>query len=250
MSMKIYFTCIFAAAILPQCVTAETGSTSSVELTYGIGVVGISGVYIGQEDALLPFPHLAASYGKWTFSIAKGIQFRALETATTNLSVAVVYDPAPETPNTALFAGLNRADGAALEIEASHDFGVFDIAAVVRRDVSQNHDGIGGEVSLGRSVMMGKALIEGRVGGSYLDSNYSNFLYGVAASEGNARRGGYDLNANWSPFVEVSAIVPMNDMTSIVAGFRHEILSKDISNSPLVATGERTTIGLTLIRQF
>jgi outer membrane scaffolding protein for murein synthesis (MipA/OmpV family) len=145
---------------------------------------------------------------------------------------------------------LNRKDGAAFEIEGSHGFGYFDIAATARRDVSQRNDGISGDLSLGRSITSRQILIEGRFGASFLDQNYGNALYGVAASDANLLRDTYDLDANWLPFGELSAIIPMGDTTSLGAGFRHEQLSQEISNSPLVDAEERTTLGLSFIRTF
>jgi outer membrane scaffolding protein for murein synthesis (MipA/OmpV family) len=93
-------------------------------------------------------------------------------------------------------------------------------------------------------------MIEARVGASYLDQNYGNAFYGVAASEANALRAAYDLDESWSPFIELSAIVPMTNTTALVAGFRHEQLSNEISDSPLVDADERTTLGLSFIRTF
>lgn len=248
--MKICLAAILAVTLVPTFASAEDKPVSGFELSFGFGLVGISGVYVGQKDELYPFPMIAVSRGKWSLSIPKGLQFHALQSATTNLTFALIYDPAPEMPNTALFAGLDRDDGAAFEVEASHDFGVFEIATTIQRDASQRHDGISGDISFGHNAFVGNTFIEGRLGANYLDENHSNFLYGVAADEVNALRGAYDLRASWTPFVEISAIVPINDETSLIGGFRHEQLSKEISRSPLIGTDERTTIGLTIVRSF
>ena len=92
--MKICLAGLMTVALLPTFATAEADPNAGFDLTYGAGLVGLSGVYVGQEDELLPFPVIAVAYGKWSLSVAKGIQFRALETATTNLSVGIIYDPA------------------------------------------------------------------------------------------------------------------------------------------------------------
>ena len=248
--MKIYLASLMAVAVLPTLAIAESDQNPRFDLTYGVGLAGLSGVYVAQDDELIPFPVFVLSHGKWSLSVDKVIQFHALETATTNLSFAIVYEPTPETPKTALFSGLDRDDGAALEINVSHDFGAFDVAGAIKRDVSQIHDGIGAEVSVGHTVTVGSAFVEGRLGGSYLDQNYGNYLYGVATSEANALCTAYNVKSNWSPYVEVSAILPINDLTTIVAGFRHEQLSQEISDSPLVGSDERTTMGLSIIRTF
>ena len=248
--MRTYLIAMMATAILPTFVTAQDATDEGISFTYGAGVTGLSGVYVGQDDELLVFPVLAVSLGQWSLSFAKGIQFQAVQTATTDLSFALIYDPIFETPNTPLVAGLARKDGAAFEIEGSNDLGLFDISATLTQDVSERHEGLSADLSLGRSLMVGQTLVEGRVGASYLDEKSGTYLYGVAATEANTLRNAYAVAANWSPYVELTAIVPMNDTTSLVAGFRHEQLSDEISNSPLVETDERTTMGLSIIRTF
>lgn len=248
--MKICLAAVMAVAVLPTFAGAQDASGRDLTFTYGIGVVGLSGVYVGQDDELLLFPVLGVSNGQWSLSIAKGLEFQAIATPTTRLSLALVYDAAADMPDTQLFAGLDREDGAAFEIEGSHDFGIFDVAAVVRRDVSQRHDGVSGDISIGHSTVIGQTLFEARAGASYLDQNYANAFYGVAASEANALRASYDPGESWSPFVEFSAIIPINDTASFVAGFRHEQLSDGITNSPLVDAEERTTLGLSVVRTF
>lgn len=248
--MKTYLIALTAAALLPSFGSAQDAADRGYTLTYGAGVAGLSGVYIGQDDELFAVPVLSATRGRWSLSLAKGLQFYAVQTATTDLSAALIYDPIFETPNTPLFAGLDRKDGAAFEIEGSHDFGLFDVSAKLTQDVSERHEGLSADLSLGHSFVVGQTLIEGRVGGSYLDEKSGAYLYGVAQNEANALRGAYAVAANWSPYVALTAIVPMNDTTALVAGFRHEQLSDEIANSPLVATDERTTMGLTIVRTF
>jgi len=220
--MKTCLATMVAAAILPTIAGAQHVTGQDLTFTYGVGVVGLSGVYVGQDDELLPFPVLGVSYGQWSLTIAKGIEFQAIATPTSRLSFALVYDPSADMPDTQLFADLDREDGVALEIEGSHNFGIFDIAATVRRDVSQRHDGVSGDLSIGRSTVIGQTLVEVRAVASYLDQNYGNALYGVGASEASALRASYSFDESWSPFVEFSAIVPINDTASFVAGFRHE----------------------------
>jgi outer membrane scaffolding protein for murein synthesis (MipA/OmpV family) len=105
MKMKTCLAAIMTVATLPTFATAQYAPSQGHTFTYGVGVVGLSGVYVGQDDERLPFPVLAASNGQWSLSFAKGIQFQALETSTTSLSFALVYAPAAATSNTLSLRG-------------------------------------------------------------------------------------------------------------------------------------------------
>ena len=74
--------------------------------------------------------------------------------------------------------------------------------------------------------------------------------YGAATSDANALLDAYNLNANWSSFVELATIVPVNETALFVAGFRREQLAQDISNTPFVNADARTTLGLSSICTF
>ena len=132
--MKKTFLCL--AVIWPAFGLAQETAIASqrlsngdgIQLSLGVGVAGVSGVYAGQDDELIPFPLFAATYGPLTLDITKGLEFRLWENATTNVTAAVVYNSAPDLPDTALFADLDRDDWIGGELFITHDLGAFDIA--------------------------------------------------------------------------------------------------------------------------
>lgn len=223
---------------------------NDVQFSIGFGLAGLSGLYEGQDDALLPFPLLRATYGPLTLDLTKGLEVRLWENDATRLAAAVVYNGALDLPDTALFEDLDRDDWIGGALSLTHDFGVFDIAVSGQVDVSDVHYGGNAELSVGRSLVVGRTLLEGRLGATYLDENQGNYLYGVADDEGNDLRAAYDVKESWTPHVDLSAFYGINANT-VVGGFvRHEEFPDEIADSPLLATGERTTFGLTLIRSF
>ena len=220
------------------------------QFSVGLGVVGLSGVYDGQDDELLPFPLLAATYGALTVDITKGLEVRLWENDTTRLSAGVVYNGAPDLPDTDLFDDLDRDDWVGGSLSATHDFGMFDVALSGQVDISDQHDGGDAELSVGRSFVMGRTLFEGRLGATYLDANQGNYLYGVATDEANDLRAAYDVKESWTPHVDLAVFYAVTDTTSVGGFFRHEEFPDEIAESPLLDTSERTTIGLTLVRTF
>ncbi len=237
------------ALLLPQAAGAQE-TRDRVELTYGAGLVGVSGVYVGEDDALLPYPHLAATYGNLTVSLGGGVEYALWTGKATTLSAALTYEGAPDLPDTALFAGLDRDDWIAAELALTHDLGLVDLALGLRADVSGTHDGGAAEVSVGRGFALGTAVVEGRIGASYMDARLAGHLFGVAPSEATALRAAYAPGASWTPHLDLSILYPLPGGTMIGGFFRHEALPNSISRSPLVGADERTILGLNLVRQF
>jgi outer membrane scaffolding protein for murein synthesis (MipA/OmpV family) len=249
--MKKYLASIMLVAIFPAVCLAQSEPAPDFECTFGAGLVGISGVYVDQKDELFAFPLFSVSYKQFTLGILEGVQYRAVETENTNISFSLVYDLFLDRPDTTLFAGLDRKDTVSFEVAASHNFGVFDISGSVKRDILNKHEGLSAEVSVGRSILIKSVHLEGRAGASYLDGNYGSYLYGIGINEANSLRNAFTVDPSWSPFVQLSAAVPViDDSTTLVGSFRHVELSKEISNSPLVGAGERTWFGLTIARRF
>jgi hypothetical protein len=50
MNMKICLAAMVAAAILPTIAGAQDATGQELTFTYGIGAVGLSGVYVGPDD--------------------------------------------------------------------------------------------------------------------------------------------------------------------------------------------------------
>ena len=97
---------------------------NDVQFSIGFGLAGLSGLYEEQDDALLPFPLLRATYGPLTLDLTKGLEVRLWENDATRLAAAVVYNGALDLPDTALFEDLDRDDWIGGALSLTHDFGV------------------------------------------------------------------------------------------------------------------------------
>ena len=247
--MKISFVLGCAAIVLPSLSVAQSAN-EAITLTYGAGIVGTSGNYVGQDDDLLPFPILTATYGNWTADVTRGVRYTALSTDRTRLAVGLGYNFAPDMPDTALFDGLDRDGNAELVASVYHRFDQFDIGAEIGADVSSVHDGVRADVSVGRSVSVGLFQIEGRLGVEYLDANFAAHLFGVGKNEATSARAAYSPGETWTPHIELSAALPFENGTIIVGFFEYRRLPGAVGDSPLEAERDQTSIGISFMRSF
>jgi outer membrane scaffolding protein for murein synthesis (MipA/OmpV family) len=132
----------------------------------------------------------------------------------------------------------------------THDFGAFNIALSGQVDISDEHNGGTALLSVGRSFSIGKTVIEGRLGATYLDEGQGMYLYGVADDESNDLRQAYDIKESWTPHIDLTVFHGVTDNTGVGISFRHEEFPDEIADSPLLDNRERTTFGLTLVRTF
>ncbi|MEL6574078.1 MAG: MipA/OmpV family protein [Pseudomonadota bacterium] len=237
-------------AFLPLQVFAQEEPNLEYDLTYGISAVGLSGLYVGQEDEVFAVPLLVVTTGNWTFNLTEGVSYQVFDNGASRLSAGLSYAVPEDVPNTALYEGWTREAAVSANLNVQHDFGVFDVAANIATELTNEHGGTSGALSVGRGFVLGNVIVEGRYGAQYLDSASANYLYGVKSSESTAARSTYDVSDSWSAYTEVSLTVPLNEQTAMSGFLRHDNLSDAISRSPLVAENERTFVGLSIVRRF
>ena len=89
------------------------------------------------------------------------------------------------------------------------------------------------------------------VGLQWTDANYTDYYYGISASE--SRKSGlseYDPSSSVAPYGQLSARFSFTDHWSAFASFRATFLDKEITNSPMVETSEKYSVGLGLMYRF
>ena len=238
------------SALLGPGVALAQQVDDGVTLTFGAGVAASSGLYVGQDDEVLPFPTLMATYGNWTADLAGGVRYAAVSTERTRVEIGLAYRFDPDLPEAALFDGLDRDGNIELVASIEHGFDGFDIAAEVGADISSVHDGLRADVSIGRTVAVGVFQVGGRVGVEYLDADSANHLYGVRANEANSTRSAYSLGETLTPRIELSAALPFKNGATLVGFVEYTRLPNEIVDSPLVADRDQTSIGISLMRNF
>jgi outer membrane protein len=241
---------LFASALLGPGVALAQQTDEGVTLTFGAGVAATSGLYVGQDDEVFPFPILMATYGDWTADLARGIRYAAVTTDRTRVEVGLAYRFGPDLPETALFDGMDRDGNIELVASIAHGFEAFDIAAEVGADVSSVHDGLRADLSVGRTVSVGLPQVRGRLGVEYLDADFGNHLYGVRPDEATSSRSAYSPGASLTPRIELSAALPFENGSSLVGFVEYRRLPDAVTDSTLVADRDQTSIGLSLMRSF
>lgn len=247
--MKLGYVLIVSALLGPGTALAQQAD-EGVTLTFGAGVAATSGLYVGQDDEVLPFPILMARYGDWTADLARGIRYAVVTTDRSRVEVGLAYRFGPDLPETALFDGLERDGNIELVTSIAHAFEAFDIVAEVGADVSSVHDGFRADLSVGRTMAVGLFHVGGRLGVEYLDADFGNHLYGVRPDEATASRGAYSSGETLTPRIELSAALPFENGASLVGFVEYRRLPDAVTGSPLVADRDQTSIGLSLMRSF
>lgn len=247
--MQLGYILIVSALLAPGVALAQQAD-EGVTLTFGAGVAATSGLYVGQDDEVLQFPILMATYGDWTADLSRGIRYAAVTTDRTRVEVGLAYRFGPDLPETALFDGLDRDGNIELVASIAHGFEAFDIAAEVGADVSSVHDGFRADLSVGRTVSVGLIQVGGRLGVEYLDADFGNHLYGVRPDEATSSRTAYSPDETLTPRIELSAALPFENGASLVGLVEYRRLPDAVTGSPLVANRDQTSIGLSVMRSF
>jgi outer membrane scaffolding protein for murein synthesis (MipA/OmpV family) len=241
---------LIVSALLGPGVALAQQVDEGITLTFGAGVAASSGLYVGQDDEVLPFPILMATYGNWAADLAGGVRYAAVSTDRTRVEIGLAYRFDPDLPQTALFDGLDRDGNIELVASIAHGFDGFDIAADVGADISSVHGGLRADVSIGRTVAVGVFHVGGRLGVEYLDGDFANHLYGVSPDEATSIRSVYSPGETLTPRIELSAALPFENGATLVGFVEYRRLPDAIVDSPLVADRGQTSIGLSLMRNF
>ena len=100
-------------------------------------------------------------------------------------------------------------------------------------------------------IVLGRLSVIPTVGVQWYDANYTDYYYGVDFGE--SRRSGlseYDPSGSVAPYGQVTARFGFTENWSAFASFRALFLDKEVTNSPMVETSEKYTIGLGLMYGF
>ncbi|WP_425038588.1 MipA/OmpV family protein [Primorskyibacter sp. S187A] len=245
--MKLGSFLILLALLGPGVALAQQAD-EGVTLTFGAGVAATSGLYVGQDDEVLPFPILMATYRDWTADVSRGIRYAAVTTDRTRVEVGPAYRFGPDVPETALFNGLDRDGNIELVASIAHGFDGFDIATEVGADISSVHDGVRADLLVGRTVSVVRLQVGGRLGVGYLDADFGCHLCGVGPDAATSSRVAYSPGETLPPRIEFSAALPFENGASLIDFVEYRRLPDPVTGSPLGADRDQTSIALSLMR--
>lgn len=119
-------------------------------------------------------------------------------------------------------------------IEINHQLGdtLYNVRWV--HDLLSRHNGTIFSAQISRPFFTPTTLIQPSFGIAFIDSNATDFYYGVAPQESTLDRSTYRPGSAWIASASVYLERPLNDSWSVVTRLHYAYASSNITNSPLV----------------
>ncbi len=208
------------------------------EFTVGGGAVSFKSPYKEFKDN--SSTSLLAEYEGENFSVgSKGINYRLLGSDEGSFSLYATLDFVGmgfDDGDSAFFAGMAERDSSFdLGLSADYNFGDSVISARVLHDISVAHEGFTADLNYSYQLPLGEtAMFVPMVGVNYLSKNFTDYYFGVRASEATASRAAYKADATANTYVGYSVNMPLNDSWSINHSASYIWLGDEITDSSLV----------------
>jgi outer membrane protein len=208
-------------------------------MKWSFGVAGLysSNEYYNEDSNLMVLPSIGVESELFSFSMPEGIKWKAYKTKDISLDVSI-------SPR---FHSLSNTDSSNFEsfdrkLTADGVLGLkwkvargTTLKGDIKTEITNEHNGNEIDISISQFIppVLGTPII--LTGGvSWLDSNLSNYLYGVSASETNSNFQVYNTGDSLNPYIGITTFYEINENTNLVGNVNYKFLSKDIKRSPIV----------------
>ncbi|MEL7181440.1 MAG: MipA/OmpV family protein [Pseudomonadota bacterium] len=240
--MKYGTLAFIAASLAAPPVLAEGG--------WIVGIIAGGGQdpYVGADDSVGAIPYIAYETEKFHIGLDE-FRYYAYDDGSLSIDAFLTPQFAPDMPDTALFAGLERDDTVDAGISATYNFGQMYALASVQGDITGEYDGFSGQVALGYEAEIGRLTVDASAGIEYRDANFNNYLYGVSAAEATASRAAFDMSDTTNAFAEISATIPVGAQSFLIGAVSYADLD-DAVKSPLVEDDSQIGVLLGFGYQF
>jgi outer membrane protein len=230
------------------------------DLGIGSGAVVDSQVWKGMKAEVSIIPYVSASYGHWFFNGETPIGYRTQvnDWSIVYVGVGARYEgygkndfAITSSSRDSVFKGYDKPDEEAV-VRYGASAGWFSIDA--SRDISNNSESNTVSLSLKLPLYGNRAgfRVAASVSADWMDSNYVNYYYGVAAGQvdDSVGRSRYRANSAVNYGVAVRAMYPLSDHWVLLAELSHTQLSHEISNSPLIDSDQQHAFAILAIYRF
>ncbi|WP_158100663.1 MipA/OmpV family protein [Neiella marina] len=107
-------------------------------------------------------------------------------------------------------------------------------------DALSNHDGLYGSIDWGIPIYRAGYLFAPSLFVEFLDSNITDYYFGVDSHEASAQLPEYRASSAWRGGIQLYAERPINEQWSAISFARYAKVSNEISDSPIVAGRDET----------
>lgn len=203
----------------------------------GIGVIGSSGIYAGEDRSAMLVPTLRYSGDRFSASVAQGLRYSFYQGG--DLTFEAILAPrfnAIGGSDAAELAGLDRAEITAdggLGLSYGFGFGTELSVSAITELTSERG---GTEVTLGvdQPIPLGPVPLFLEAGAVWQDGDLSEFLYGVYTTEATVTRSAYAPGDIVVPYLAISTAIPITDNVSAFASVSAEFLPSEVTDSPII----------------
>ncbi len=226
-----------------------TGAQAEGQWTLGILGGGSTGYYVGEKDQLGAVPFIAYDTEKFHIGL-DGLSYQVLDFGIGQIDASLGYRAAPEFPgDDPLFDGLKRDSAIELGLSTRLDFGNAYLGLSADKDVSDVHDGVEANASVGYAVGLGSVGIDATVGAKFRDANLNQYLYGVSKAEQRPGRAAFAAGDTVTGFASITASYSLTRTVSVFGQADYESLG-DNADSPLVDEDGVFGVKLGVLMQF
>lgn len=254
------------ALILGSVTVAYAQEDRGATLIAGGGIGANFEPYLALEDSatLVPVPVLAYQGKRFSFS-GKSLSVRAAQFGKVEFSGLLDYRfQGYDADDSPALAGMDDRDGT-LEAGVRADLdlgGQVDLSAQVMFDVLGNHGGYEVRGTASYTIGEGPATrVTPFVGVVLRSEDLANYYYGVDADEASIitdpalgaapfNRFAYAPGETLSPVIGVSVRQALSPKWLVFGNASHEFLPAEVTDSPIVDSDSRTSVGIALARVF
>jgi outer membrane protein len=234
---------LMCAGALSSIAYAEEPKAAEDHARWAIGGLGMyqTNIYRDGEAEFNALPWVEFEYGKFSLDRNK-ITYELYENDWFEIAPVIEADfQGYEAADSPFLGGMKDRDMAFhAGVEGEIEVGPAEIEFGLRQDITGTNKGFIGELSVGLDAPVTDNLMLGAsVGAEYYSSKYSDYYYGVTASEARAGRAQYDVGGTINPTIELNAQYRISE--SWKAGMMAEYIHFDskISDSPIIdASGQ------------
>lgn len=248
-----FATAIFLS-VLTFGVAAQDDDHDDDDGNYAIGLMLASdqSIYVGGDDEVQPFPYIQASWGDLYFE-GGSVGYYLFEndnwTIKTSLSLEGLGDDNRD--DSVILADMGDFDQVFLgQVELEYEAEWGELGLTLGADASGTYDGYVAEIEYGYPMELGSWRIEPSIGVEWVSEEVNQYYYGVEQKHVRAGRGLYLPGAGVNYSAGITAMYPFMQHHAIVIQAEYEVLSKEVSDSPIVDRDNTMTIGLGYVYRF
>lgn len=243
-------TTALAVCTLQFIIAIPVAGQAEGRFTVGLGVSTSSGFYESEDADLSLLPFL--SYQNRNLSLGfDGVRYRVQTSDRLTFAFGVTPRAEPDFPETALFNGLDRDTTAEGLISATYTLqATSHLTLSAQHDLLSEHSGYEVTLSYGRTHVTTPLQLDTQVGLRHRSDDLNDYLVGVAPSEATNTRAAFSAGATTSPFVGLTATLPVTDKSAVIGIVTMDYFGNAYKDSPLVDRRFAASLSIGLAYSF